>query len=372
MSNLLFSRFLNAQRVITYTIATSIIMKTRSLFNILVIFFIGENALIAQTVANNFNKETDLFIAQFDSIPDPDDIMAQAAVGSLLAHEDFIGVNYLGVSGAYGEQIVNRPNGFIDSTPLFNLGFGPEAQLDDTASERAAAGWVNAHGGNADYSLDSQTRYYIRPQVRKDAIAFTSEVIVERAKPVLEAGGKVYVMEAGQSDLTAEWVEKLIVEEGITNTATNVILVQHSDWNERHTPGHPQAPLIFDDGKNDWDFINNPDNLSYWRIDDGNKVYGTTDAPVRDRGDFLLDAMSANNPNAHTRELWTLANQIIIDHLGSGTKGAFFKNNGVDFSDSVEAMWIFDLAHESAGLTTVTDFWKTFVTNTPSSLSIEK
>jgi len=355
------------------------IMKIKSVVAVAVMFKFSV-LLNAQTVANNFDKNRDIFIAQFDSIPDPDDIMSQAAVGSLLAHSDFAGVNYLGVSGAYGEQIATRPNGFIDSTPLFNLAFGPQAQPDDTVAERAAARWVNAHGGNANYVFNANTGYYTRPQVRKNAIAFACEVIIQRVKPVLQAGGKVYVMEAGQSDLTAEWVEKLIKEEGITNTATNVILVQHSDWNERHTPGHPQAPLIFDDGKNDWEFINNPENLTYWRIDDGNTVYGTTDAPVRDRGNeqtpdykddnnnanFLISAMSANNPNAHSRALWTLADQIITDHLGpTGNNWSFFRNGYVDFSDSVEAMWIFDLAHESVGLTTVNDFWETFVVNTP-------
>ena len=353
-------------------------MKIISILPILIQFLIGMSALDAQTTPNQFNKETDLFIAQFDSIPDPDDIMSQAAIGSLLAHSNYAGINYLGVSGAYGEQIAKSPNGFIDSTDLFNLGFGPQALPSDTAEKRAAARWVNAHGGNARYTLDKETGRYTRPKVRKDAIAFACEVIIGRAKPVLLAGGKVYVMDAGQSDLTAEWVEKLIKEEGVTNTATHVILVQHSDWNERHTPGHPQAPLIFDDGKNDWKFINNPAHLTYWQIDDGNTVYGTTDAPRRDRGTeqtpnyknddvkFLIEAMSEDNPNEHTRKLWTLANQIITDHLGpKGRNWSFFRKGGVDFSDSVEAMWIFDLANKSAGLTTVADFWETFVTNIP-------
>ena len=70
-------------------------MKIISILPILIQFLIGMSALDAQTTPNQFNKETDLFIAQFDSIPDPDDIMSQAAIGSLLAHPDYAGINYL-------------------------------------------------------------------------------------------------------------------------------------------------------------------------------------------------------------------------------------------------------------------------------------
>ena len=180
------------------------------------------------------------------------------------------------------------------------------------------------------------------------------------------------MMEAGQSDLTAEWIEKLIVDEGVKNTASNVILVQHSLWNERHTPGHPSKPQLFDDGKNDWEFINDPKNLTYVRIDDGNYPYGST-VKDRDRGDistpnfknedssFLRAAIDEKNSNSHTRKMWTLAKEIAEVQPW----GKFFRAGGVDFSDAVEAMWIFDLSDQSAGLTTDRDFLNHFVIDPP-------
>jgi len=229
----------------------------------------------------------------------------------IFTHPDFAGVNYIGVAGAYGEQIINNGKGFIDSTPLFNLAFGPEALPNNSPKERAAARWVNAHGGNQNYTKNSKG-LYVRPEQRVQKLDFATDFIAERAKAVLQQEGRVFIMEAGQSDLTAEWVEKLI-RQGVTNTGSNIFLVQHSSYNEEHTPGHPSKPVLFDDGKNDWEFINNPKNLTYCIIDDGNTVYGTDDAPRRDRSNqqtpnfknddnskLLVQAKSANNPNDHT------------------------------------------------------------------------
>ncbi|WP_146601140.1 hypothetical protein [Novipirellula aureliae] len=318
----------------------------------------------ATSTSNRFNKEKDLFIAQFDSLPDSDDIHAQAAVGCLLAHPQLEGVNYFAVAGAYGVQVKNSRFKYIDSRRLFDLAFGPEALATDTAEKRAQARWVNAHeriiyGTNED-------GHVMRSPERIAQLDFASDVVKEKAKPVLEAGGRVFVMDAGQSDFTADWVAKLIAD-GVTNTSTNVILVQHSIWNERHTAGH--QGVTFRDGKNDWEYINDPAVLTYVQIDDGNNEYGAKPSrgpktPNYKNEDtvFLPEAIDPKNPNAHARELWTLAKEIVD---GSSYWGKVLTNGGVDFSDTVEAMWIFDLADESAGLTTVRDFWNAFVVNTP-------
>jgi hypothetical protein len=315
---------------------------------------------------NRFNKEKDLFIAQFDSLPDSDDIHAQAAVGCLLAHPDFEGVNYFAVAGAYGVQVKNSRFKYIDSRRLFNLAFGAEALPADTAKQRAQARWVNAHE-RIIYGVNSDG-YVMRSPERIAQMDFASEVVKEKAKPILLAGGRVFVMDAGQSDLTADWVEKLIAD-GVTNTATNVILVQHSIWNERHTAGHPDRGAIFTDGKNDWDTINNPAIMTYVQLDDGNNDYGAKPSrgpktPNYKNADtqYLPEAIDPKNPNAHARELWIVAKEIVDN---SSYWGKVLNNGGVDFSDTVEAMWIFDLAHESAGLTTVRGFWDAYVVNTP-------
>lgn len=313
---------------------------------------------------NRFNKAKDIFIAQFDSLPDSDDIHSQAAVASLLAHPHFEGVNYFAVAGAYGVQVKNSRFKYIDSRSLFNLGFGPEALPSDSAEERSEARWVDAHA-RIIYGTN-EAGHVMRSPERIAQLDFASDVVAAKAKPILEAGGRVFAMDAGQSDFTADWVAKLI-EMGVSNTSTNVILVQHSIWNEKHTAGHQN--LTFEDGKNDWEYINDPSILNYVQIDDGNKDYGSKPSrgpktPNYQIGDtrYLKEAMDEGNPNAHARKLWSLANEIVE---GCSYGGKVMSNGGVDFSDTVEAMWIFDLAHESAGLTTVRDFWNAYVVNKP-------
>ena len=143
----------------------------KPLFTVLLTLVTSASSAYGQD--NHFNQEKDLFIAQFDSIPDPDDIHSQAAVGSILAHPNFKGVNALGVAGAYGIQIANSKRPYIDSTALLNLAFGPQALASDSAGVRAKAGWVSAHGkgGRADYSKNAEGQL-VRPQSRIDAMAF--------------------------------------------------------------------------------------------------------------------------------------------------------------------------------------------------------
>ncbi|CAA6697451.1 MULTISPECIES: LamG domain-containing protein [unclassified Lentimonas] len=317
----------------------------------------------AQSVLNNFNDETDLFIAQFDSLPDSDDIYAQAAVASLLAHPDFIDVNYLCVAGAYGAQTYNANWQYIDSRSLFALGFGQEALPSDTAEERTQARWVDAHGAIVSGHVNNVVQ---RSAERIANMDFASDVIVEKAKPILQAGGKVWVMEAGQSDLSADWIEKLIAD-GVTNTDTNVIIVQHSSWNQNQTAG---KVYIYNDLKDDWAYVTSGANNTYHKIDDGNFAYvaGWNETPNYKDADtaFMDEATSNANPNATSKGIWALAEQIVLSSSYGGTNA----DGGVDFSDTVEAMWIFDLATDTAGLTTVRDFWDAYVVNTPVEVSL--
>ena len=311
----------------------------------LTIFLLCVSSAMAQT-QNGFDKEKDLFIAQFDNLPDNDDVQSQAAVGCLLAHPDFKGVNYFCVAGSWGNQqnLKNAPKWkYIDSSELFKIAFGPEAKPKSNKKDLAAARWVSAHG-------KFKAKSKLTPE-RIERMDFASDVLRDRAKPILEAGGKVWVMEAGQSDLTAQWVEKLIAA-GVTNTKTHVVVVQHSRWNENATT------------KKELAFVRA--NTKYTQIDDGNRDYGTG----ADRGDnspnyknltpsFIEKAIGDSNPNKVTRSYWKKAKEITdaSSYHGPISKG------GVDFSDTVEAMWIFDLAHKSAGLTTVQGFWDKFVLN---------
>lgn len=338
-------------------------MKIILYFSSLILILSGLTLTAEDLERLSFNKETDLFIAQFDCLPDSDDVYSQAAVGCLLSHADFQGVNYLAVTGAYGVQVRNKRFKFIDTQELMKAAYGKQALPTMSQEERRDAGWVNAHG-KLPHKQDEQGRP-IHSVERNQNLAFASEVVQERVRPVLESGGRVFIMEAGQSDFTADWVEALI-QSGVKNTSTNIILVQHSAWNETHTSG---KKWTYSDGKDDWAFINNAENLHYVQIDDGNQPYGSK---VKDRGEhptpgyvsrskeFLKSATSPENPNKKARELWTLAQRIA---LASSYNGKVIRGGGVDFSDTVEAMWIFNLSLEKHQYTTVDDFWEAFVIN---------
>jgi hypothetical protein len=94
----------------------------------------------------------------------------------------------MGATGTQGGR-------YIDSTSLFEPTFGNE---------------------NSDW-----------PDAHKDWRASVSRV-VDKIAPVLKAGGRVWVHEAGQSDFTADWITSDYArEEAIRN-----IRAKRSDWEE--------------------------------------------------------------------------------------------------------------------------------------------
>ncbi|QBG46738.1 hypothetical protein EGM51_04750 [Verrucomicrobia bacterium S94] len=267
-----------------------------------------------------FNAATDILIPQYDSNHDPDDIHSIAALGCMLAHEDYSNVNYFAVHGAYGIQ---NDNNFIDSPQFFKLVFGQEDEK-----------WVNASPQDPDWN---------------GAVA----KIAAKVKPVLDAGGKAWVAEAGQSDITADWVAALIAD-GVPEATvkSNVVVVQHSDWNEEHTTAEDLAYVKL--------------KCNYQVINDGN---GTSTA--RDPGapatpsyrstttSFQVDAMTS--PNNKARAYWLEADWVIQDE-GYLPSHSSITVGGVDFSDAVEAHWIFG---SPTDCNTIAKFWDKFVTNVP-------
>ncbi|NBB80244.1 MAG: hypothetical protein GVY36_12515, partial [Verrucomicrobia bacterium] len=255
----------------------------------------------------SFNPNTDILIAQFDGRPDADDIHSQAALGSMLLHPDFAGVEVYAVMGAVGTQ----GGTFIDSTNLFNQIYGPEGT--DT--------WTDAH---ADWTT-SVTR------------------IKNKARAVLDAGGHVWVQEAGQSDITADWVQGLI-DDGVSETLikSNVTVVQHSNWNEDKTTDA------------DLEFVQNT--TDYVKIADGNSGgNGTPDYHLDDTA-FMNEIFAGEAP-PKTEALWLLADQIIKDS-GFNPSWSSIPDGGVDFSDEVETWWIFELGTHAD---TVRKFWDWYV-----------
>ena len=279
----------------------------------------------------SFVKSKDLLIFQFDNRPDPDDIHSQAAVGSMIQHSDFDGVNtyaVLGATGTQGHEILN-------STSLMNLIFGPEGT--DT--------WTDARSFNEKDGNPNQR--WITSVERVSNIA----------KPILMNGGNVWVMEAGQSHITRDWIEALQAN-GISQDIckARIFIVQHSGWNHTHNR------------KEDLEFLK--ENAEYIRIADGNRDtndpgeedndtpdFQTDDAEVKSHKGLRSAAKTDANPNAATRAIWKEADRI-IEEMGFNEEWSSITKGGLDFSDTSEAWWIMDLGDK---VNTLPEFWDRYV-----------
>lgn len=281
------------------------------LTSILIASFLFANA----TDRPIFDKKKDLLLAQFDSKPDPDDIHAQAALGCMLLHKDLKGVKYYAVAGAYGIQ-----NGdFIDSDDLFNMAFGKK--------------WTDAH---EDWDGSVQN--------------ITNKVI-----SVLEKGGKVWVQEAGQSNITADWIKEVLKTIPETTVKSNVIVVQHSNWNEKQTASED---LEYVKGKS-----------TYFSLDDGNAPDG---ADWGDRGPYSTPEYRAKDSkwielaktttNKKANKLWTEADRVIDEMFPDGFphEWSYIHFDGVDYSDCVENWWILNIGEVADN---TEKFWDRYVLN---------
>lgn len=266
-----------------------------------------------------FNKHKDLLVAQFDSKPDADDIHAIAALGSLLSHSDMANVNYIAVAGAIGIQ----GGEYIDSPNLFKQAFGQENLK-----------WTNAH-----------------KHWKKSVSLITS-----RVRAVLAQGGKAWVQEAGQSDFTRDWIQALIksgVHESIIKN--NVVVVQHSDWNEKKTT---PADLAYVKDKSNYIAVNDGNEAMKEFNHHGRRVFLTPMYVDKDTK-WLASANSEKNGKTHARTLWQEATSI-INSIDFESKYSVIPQGGVDFSDIVEDWWIFNLGHKAPS---VHAFWDRYVTD---------
>ena len=271
-----------------------------------VILAIVLSSLLASAQRPSFNKNRDLLIAQFDSKPDADDIHSIAALGCMLAHSDLSGVDYYAVAGAFGRQ----GGRYIPAPNLFNMAFGAKNQR-----------WTDARN---EYN-NSVNR------------------IKNRAKTVLDNGGRVWVQEAGQSDITRDWIQALRNDGISANAVKNrVIIVQHSVWNEDQT-----TPA-------DLTYVRN--NADYRKIADGNGNNATPSYRSTNTS-FLNRALSSRNTKA--RALWVEADRV-IDASGFDASHSSIPGGGVDFSDCVENWWIFQIGNNA---NSIAKFWDRYVTN---------
>ncbi len=226
-----------------------------------------------------FDVTQDLLIANYDSKPDVDDLQAVAALGTVLRDGQFDCINYVATHGAYGTQAGD----LLPAESLFNLAFGDN--------------WVDADADRAG-AIQELTR---------------------RALETLEAGGKVWVAEAGQSDVTAAVVANLTED-----MRRRVNVVQHSYWNESQTSPDAMQIVVY--------------NTTYHRVQDGNfpdngsPAFNTNDGS---HWDALLADPAVGPIWLEAKRLSDLHNPVAAYVNPAVAAG------GLDFSDTVEIAYIF-------------------------------
>lgn len=236
----------------------------------------------ASGTIGRFNVTTDLFLPQFDSKTDVDDVHSIAGVATVLSDPRFAPVRYHAVAGAYGIQ----EGAYVPSPALFAAAFGDH--------------WSDAH------------------QQRDAAL----EKVTGLAAETLRRGGSIWVAEAGQSDFTADWVARL---EALGLPTDRVHVFQHSDWNESVTSAEKLARVQA--------------TTTYHKIGDGNGPGNGTPNFKTDAGTLwpVATAMERTGP------YWQTAREIADRYNGVDNRylNEAIAAGGLDFSDVVETCWIF-------------------------------
>lgn len=248
----------------------------------------ASQAACAQATLGQFTIGRDLFLAQFDSKTDVDDLHSVAGVATMLRSPAFAGVDYHAVAGAYGIQ----EGLYVPAPRLFDLAFGSH--------------WSDAH------------------EHREQAL----EEVAIRVASTLASGGHVWVAEAGQSDFTADWLRRVRAMDIPVSIAEHVHVVQHSEWNESVTSADKLS------------FVR--EFADYRKIPDGN-VAGNGTPGLRTEYTGLWDAVLAA---PRVAEPWRLAKAGAMQFNGFEGRydNAAIAAGGMDFSDVAETCWIFGYA----------------------------
>lgn len=237
----------------------------------------------AADIKSVMNPKTDALVSNFDSRPDVDDLHSIAALATILRHQDFKAVRYLAVAGAYGEQ----GGTYIDSPELFNLAF--------------ADNWVDAH--------------HHREQALKRVAAFALET--------LQAGGDVWMQDAGQADFSADVLKELRRLDSSLDAKRRVHIVQHSVWNE--------------EASTDDKLLYARNYAHYVKIPDGNGSGNGTPNYRNSRGDDWPRVLS----HEAVGQIWKEAKRVADQYNGKTEyDNMAIMDGGFDFSDTVEVIWI--------------------------------
>ncbi|XPF95728.1 RICIN domain-containing protein [Colwellia sp. RE-S-Sl-9] len=244
-------------------------------------------------ILGRFDKSKDLLLCNYDGKPDEDDLHSVAGLATMLSDARFSGVQIHCTAGAYGIQ----GGTFLEENNLFNLAFGDR--------------WASAHN-NYNNAVDQA---------------------YNKVATTLNAGGDIWVAEAGQSDFTADVVRKVKSEMPSINTNNRIHVVQHSDWNEDQT-----TPADLTYTKN---------NTDYNKIADGNSQgNGTPGLASTDGGEW-----TRATSDTQVGPVWTEARAAALRWMGINWDNEKIKSGGMDFSDTVEPMWIFGFEAQTGGIT---------------------
>lgn len=253
----------------------------------------------ADAARQQFDIDKDLLVSNFDLKPDLDDVHAIAALASVVRSDRYKSVDYIAVIGAYGTQ----KKGYVDVPEFAQLAFGEN--------------WADAHNDHAE--------------------AITK--VGSKIKQTLDAGGTVWVQEAGQSDFTNDVMKSMAGSIG-KDVRKRVKVVQHSLWNENKTTS---KKLFWVNG-----------NLSYVRIQDGNSTGNGTP------GFATMDGAAWPTVKANSRagDVWAQADEISKKYNPIAPwVNPKIEAGGFDFSDTVELAYILGFD----GMEDHNDFFQCFV-----------
>lgn len=233
--------------------------------------------------ALEFNFEKDLLLLNYDLKTDVDDAHTVAAMDLVLRSGEYGNLNYYAVSGTYGKQ----GGLYVPANKLFDVVFKEN--------------WVDAH------------------MYRKQAI----DLATKKMHDTLSSGGRVWLAEAGQSDFTQSLLKQLD-EIGTRFTKEQIVVVQHSEWNENETSIDALAYV--------------KQRTMYKKIPDGNKEGNGSSG--FNKADFSVKALE--NRTLKSSIAWKEANNITAQY--NGVNGRYnnesIQNGGADFSDLAETIWI--------------------------------
>jgi hypothetical protein len=235
----------------------------------------------------DFNISKDLLLVQLDCKTDIDDLHTAAGLATLLHHPDYKNLNYFAIAGTYGIQ----EGLYVPPNELMKLAFRNN--------------WADAHN-KRDKSIKE---------------------VIKKAEKTIRNSGSVWVAEAGQSDFTADWVQKLVEKNPSLNIKERVHVVQHSDWNESVTE---PSKLKYAQSITD-----------YHKIADGNAV-GNGTPGLKSDGKINWERKLNNQ---QLTLVWNTA--IRLGNQYNGKDGRYLNKSvaegGLDFSDLSEVCYILNL-----------------------------